>query len=79
MVLGDRPYFDRSGGAGTLSGGEPTLQAPFLLELLERLQAHGVHTALETCGLFPTRLQEPLVELVDPQRDAFERQGIGQR
>ncbi|MCU0575203.1 MAG: glycyl-radical enzyme activating protein [Desulfobacterota bacterium] len=49
-VLKDRVYFDKSGGGVTLSGGEPTMQADFSLELLKALKGTGVHTALDTCG-----------------------------
>jgi pyruvate formate lyase activating enzyme len=50
-LLKDRAYFESSGGGVTASGGEPALQAGFCAALFERLQALGVHTALDTCGL----------------------------
>jgi len=50
-LLKDRAYYQSSGGGVTASGGEPTLQAAFTAALFERLQAEGVHTALDTCGL----------------------------
>ncbi|HPI91715.1 MAG TPA: glycyl-radical enzyme activating protein [Deltaproteobacteria bacterium] len=49
-VLKDRVYFEKSGGGVTLSGGEPTFQGGFALAVLKSLRAHGVHTALDTCG-----------------------------
>jgi len=49
-VLRDRPFFDESGGGVTFSGGEPLLQAPFLMECLARLKADGIHLVLDTCG-----------------------------
>ena len=49
-LLRDRPFFDESGGGVTFSGGEPLLQAPFLLDCLARLKAEDVHLALDTCG-----------------------------
>jgi len=52
-LLRDRIFFDESGGGVTFSGGEPLMQPDFLLESLERLQAEGVHTALDTCGFAP--------------------------
>ena len=52
-LLRDRIFFDQSGGGVTFSGGEPLLQMPFLLEALARLQAEGVHTALDTSGFAP--------------------------
>ena len=35
----------------TVSGGEPLLQAPFVDEFFAKLQAQGVHTALDTSGV----------------------------
>ncbi len=48
----DRPFFKSSGGGVTLSGGEPTHQTDFARQLLKALKAEGIHTAIETCGLF---------------------------
>lgn len=42
--------FKSSGGGVTLSGGEPSLQTEFAVELLETLGKHGIHRAIETCG-----------------------------
>jgi pyruvate formate lyase activating enzyme len=52
-LLRDRIFFDESGGGVTVSGGEPLMQAPFVIETLRLLQAQGVHTALDTCGFAP--------------------------
>ncbi len=52
ILLRDRLYYETSGGGITLSGGEPTLQTGFAGELLHRLKQEGLHTAIETCGLF---------------------------
>ncbi len=51
-ILPDRPFFDRSGGGVTLSGGEPTSQMNSAGELARRLKRAGIHVLLETCGLF---------------------------
>ncbi|MCL2398020.1 MAG: pyruvate formate-lyase-activating protein [Defluviitaleaceae bacterium] len=45
-----RSYLRFSGGGVTITGGEPFVQAEFLIELLAALQAHGIHTALDTSG-----------------------------
>ncbi len=50
IVLRDRAYYEASGGGVTFTGGEPTLQAAFLLELLEKCRGAGIHTAIETNG-----------------------------
>jgi len=52
IILRDKPFFDTSGGGVTLSGGEPTLFMDFTSSLLKSLKQNGIHTLLETCGLF---------------------------
>ena len=60
-VLRDAPFYESSGGGVTLSGGEPLAQRDFSRALLSRCQEAGVHTALETAGLFPWKdLEEVL-------------------
>ncbi len=49
-VVRDAPFYERSGGGMTLSGGEPLLQRDFTAELLAGARARGLHTALDTCG-----------------------------
>jgi pyruvate formate lyase activating enzyme len=49
-VRRDAPFFRRSGGGVTFSGGEPLAQPGFLLEALRRCRRWGYHTAVETCG-----------------------------
>lgn len=49
-VARDEPFYRRSGGGMTLSGGEPLLQAAFAAALLRGAKERGVHTALDTCG-----------------------------
>jgi pyruvate formate lyase activating enzyme len=45
-----RPYFERSGGGVTFSGGEPLLQKDFVLEVFKMCKAAGIHTCLDTSG-----------------------------
>lgn len=52
ILLRDRLFYERSGGGVTLSGGEPTQQMPFISALLDRLRHEGIHTIIETNGLF---------------------------
>jgi pyruvate formate lyase activating enzyme len=51
-VLADKPFFDNSGGGVTLSGGEPTMFMDYTADLLMKLKDAGIHTLIETCGLF---------------------------
>jgi pyruvate formate lyase activating enzyme len=51
----DRIFYEESGGGVTFSGGEPLLQAEFLLALLAACRDRGIHTAVDTCGFVPRR------------------------
>ena len=51
-VVPDKPFFDNSGGGVTLSGGEPSLFMDYASGLLKKLKEEGIHTLMETCGLF---------------------------
>lgn len=49
------PYYERSGGGLTVSGGEPTLQAPFVTELFKAVKERwNLHTTLDSCGFCGT-------------------------
>ncbi len=50
-VLKDRIYYKTSGGGMTLSGGEPSMQADFALELIRLAKECGIGTFIETCGI----------------------------
>ena len=47
-ILQDRPYFRRSGGGLTLSGGEALWQPDFAVALLRAAKEAGITTAMET-------------------------------
>ncbi len=49
-LLSFKPYFDKSGGGVTFSGGEPLLQKDFLIALLKDMKDAGIHTCLDTSG-----------------------------
>lgn len=83
-LLEDREFYERSGGGVTLSGGEPLLQPEFAAELLARLRAENIHTAVDTSGNVPWKSFErvlPYTEmfLYDFKHpdDAAHRQVIG--
>ena len=50
LALADRPFFDRSGGGVTISGGEPLFQPEFSLEIAGLVKAAGTSLMLDTCG-----------------------------
>ena len=64
-IVRDKPFYDNSGGGVTISGGEPTMQLEFLLNLLGALNNEKIHTAIETCGYFNEDIIPKLVNLVD--------------
>ncbi|WFR55161.1 glycyl-radical enzyme activating protein [Anaerocolumna sp. AGMB13025] len=46
----DMPYYRRSGGGVTLSGGEALCQPEFAVSLLKACKEFGIHTAMESTG-----------------------------
>lgn len=46
----DLPYYRRSGGGVTLSGGEALCQPDFAVALLQACREYGIHTAMESTG-----------------------------
>lgn len=66
-VCKDIPFYDKSGGGVTISGGEPLCQAEFTLEALKALKARGVHTAVDTTGY----VKPEIIDAVLPYTDLF--------
>lgn len=64
-VLQDRPYYRRSGGGMTLSGGELLFQPDFARDLLRAAKAQGIHTAVESTGFAPFETIAPLLPYID--------------
>lgn len=52
-ILKDLPYYRRSGGGVTLSGGEALCQPEFAIALLRACKENGLHTAMESTGFAP--------------------------
>lgn len=50
-VLKDKMFYGTSGGGLTISGGEPSYQPAFTLELLSLAKENGISLAIETCGI----------------------------
>lgn len=61
----DRVFYQNSGGGVTLSGGEPLSHPEFTEELLTKLRAEGIHTAMETCGFASKAIFERIAPLCD--------------
>ena len=52
-------------GGFTLSGGEPLMQDRFTVKLMKAAKAMGIHTALDTNGLYGQRLSDEELQHVD--------------
>ena len=66
-VMKDEAFYRNSGGGLTMSGGEPLMQADFSRELLRRVKAENLHTAVETAGHVPYSAFEKIL----PHTDLF--------
>ncbi len=64
-IMADKHYYDASGGGVTFSGGEPILQADFLMTLLPMCREKGIHTAAETALNLPFDVIERLCGYID--------------
>lgn len=64
-ILADLPYYRRSGGGVTLSGGEVLCQAEFARELLKACKEAGLHTAIESAASSPYEKIEMLLPYLD--------------
>lgn len=49
-ILKDELFFKESKGGVTFSGGEPLMQADFLLDILKKTKEKNIHTCIDTCG-----------------------------
>ena len=59
------PFFEKSGGGLTVSGGEPLFQADFTLEICRLAQKAGIQVCVETSGFGKTEALLALVPFVE--------------
>ena len=64
-ALEDKPFYDRTGGGVTLSGGEPLFYWEWTHEFLSACKASGLHTCLDTSLYAPAAAIEKLMPVVD--------------
>ena len=65
-VLRDLPYYRRSSGGITLSGGEALCQTEFVKALLTEAKHNGLNTAIETTACLPfDEMVKPILPLID--------------
>ena len=62
-IIRYKNYFMVSNGGVTVSGGEPLLQADFVIELFKKLKQAGISTAIDTSGMF--NITDKIKELID--------------
>lgn len=61
----DRLFYRRSDGGVTIGGGEPTMQAQFVANVLRECQRLNLHTAIETSGFAKWDHLKTVLEHVD--------------
>lgn len=59
-----RPYYGENGGV-TFSGGEPLLQADFLIEAMDALRKDGINSAIDTSGTYFDEKSEEVISHCD--------------
>jgi pyruvate formate lyase activating enzyme len=64
-LIRDKPFFAKSGGGVTISGGEPLLQADFVSALLRELKKQEVHTCVDTSGFAPSSQLQKVLPFAD--------------
>ena len=67
ILLEDKEFYENSGGGVTISGGECLCHFEFCSELLKKLKEHGIHTAVDTCGM----VSKKAIDEVLPYTDIF--------
>jgi pyruvate formate lyase activating enzyme len=61
----ERVFINQSKGGVTFSGGEPMLQAEFLLEALKACKTNGYHTAIDTSGYATSESYKSIMQYTD--------------
>jgi pyruvate formate-lyase 1-activating enzyme len=64
-ILKYKTYMDFSGGGVTFTGGEPLLQAEFILEVCKLLKEHQISVAIDTSGYVWNEEVKKLLEYTD--------------
>ncbi len=62
-VIKDKMFYYTSGGGLTVTGGEPSYQPEFTLELLTLAKENGISLAIETCGIGSRDFYEKVADL----------------
>lgn len=65
IIKEDIPFYKKSKGGITLSGGEPLSHTDYILPLLKACGREGIHRCIETSGFAPKAAIERIVDGVD--------------
>ena len=64
-LMKDAVFYEESDGGVTFSGGEPCMQADFLVELANKCKKKNIHTILDTCGYASISVFSALLPMID--------------
>lgn len=64
-IIKYKSYMDYSGGGVTFTGGEPLLQADFILEVSKQCRSRGISVTLDTSGFILNDTVEELLDYTD--------------
>lgn len=64
-IIKYKSFMDFSGGGATFTGGEPLLQAGFILEVAKKLKKKGISVCIDTSGFVYNEAVEELLDYVD--------------
>lgn len=64
-IMKDSPFYWNTRGGMTLSGGEPTMQPEFSLEILKACKEKSIHTAMETCCCVKWDILDEMLHYLD--------------
>ena len=65
ILLKDLPYYEKSGGGVTFSGGEPLSQIAFVQKCCNTLRRAGIHTAMETSAFASASVMKMAFDCID--------------
>jgi pyruvate formate lyase activating enzyme len=65
ILVKDRPFYKRSGGGVTFTGGEPFAQPEFLLSMLKKSKEEDLHVCVETSGYVKREILEKALNYID--------------
>ncbi len=61
----DRPFYEQSNGGVTFTGGEPLLQAGFLIETAKLFKEKNLHLCLDTTGYASSKIFQEVSRYID--------------